>query len=111
LENYAAALAEKGIPVYKIKPSEREDRTRPGLRLATMHRVKGLEFDRMIIAGVNAGAVPHPAALHAASDPAVRAEAEVRERALLYVAATRARREVRITGWGEPSPFLLDGFG
>jgi superfamily I DNA/RNA helicase len=111
LESYEAALGGKGIPVYKIKPSEREDRTRPGLRLATMHRVKGLEFDRMIIAGVNAGAVPHPAALHAASDPAVRAEAEVRERALLYVAATRARREVRITGWGEPSPFLLDGFG
>jgi superfamily I DNA/RNA helicase len=111
LENYAAALAEKGIPVYKIKPSEREDRTRPGLRLATMHRVKGLEFDRMIIAGVNADTVPLPAALNAASDPAVRAEAEVRERALLYVAATRARREVRITGWGEPSPFLLDGFG
>jgi len=90
---------------------EREDRSRPGLRLATMHRVKGLEFDRMIIAGVNADTVPLPAALNAASDPAVRAEAEVRERALLYVAATRARREVRITGWGEPSPFLMDGFG
>ncbi|MFP4309763.1 MAG: 3'-5' exonuclease [Desulfococcaceae bacterium] len=107
LESYEAALASTGIPVYKIKPSEREDRTRPGLRLATMHRVKGLEFDRMIIAGVNADAVPLPAALNAASDPAVRAEAEVRERALLCVAATRARREVRITGWGMASPFLV----
>ena len=106
LETYEAALAEKGVPIYKIKPGEREDRDAPGLRLATMHRVKGLEFDRMIIAGVNADTVPLPAALETASDPAVRAEAEVRERALLYVAATRARREVRITGWGEPSPFL-----
>ncbi|WP_423815916.1 3'-5' exonuclease [Salinibacter altiplanensis] len=30
-----------------------EDRSAPGVRLATMHRAKGLEFARVIIAGVN----------------------------------------------------------
>jgi superfamily I DNA/RNA helicase len=58
LDQYDAALRELGVSTYRIRRSEAEDRSKPGLRLATMHRVKGLEFDRMIIAGVNEGTVP-----------------------------------------------------
>ena len=36
----------------------RENTKGEGVRLATMHRVKGLEFPRMLIAGVQAGSVP-----------------------------------------------------
>jgi len=43
---------------YFIKRSVAEDRSIPGLRLATMHRVKGLEFDYIIIAAVNDGIIP-----------------------------------------------------
>jgi superfamily I DNA/RNA helicase len=56
-----------------------------------MHRVKGLEFDRVIIAGVNDGIVPFEKVETISSDPTVRVESEINERALLYVAATLAK--------------------
>lgn len=75
------------------------------MRLATMHRVKGLEFPVMILAGVNSKLMP----LRIASvegDPTVKREHEDRERSLLFVAATRARDQLIVTSWGMPSPFL-----
>ena len=58
LEQYRNALEERGIATYLIRRSEPEDRRVRGVRLATMHRVKGLEFERVIIAGVNKGLLP-----------------------------------------------------
>lgn len=89
-----------------IRRSEAEDRKIPGVRLATMHRVKGLEFDRVIIAGVNDGIVPYEKGASSPSDPVLKAESEVHERALLYVAATRAKKEALVTTSGVPSRFL-----
>ena len=43
--------------------------------------------------------------LHA-SDDAAREDAEQQERALFYVALTRARREVLVTSHGTPSAWL-----
>ena len=71
-----------------------------------MHRVKGLEFDRVIIAGVNEGIVPYTGAGSESTDPTVQGELNVRERALLYVAATRAKKEVMVTSFGRISRFL-----
>ncbi len=106
LDLYDAALKEQGIATYRIRRSVPEDRNEPGLRLATMHRVKGLEFDRMIIAGVNEGTVPLLVGDAESDDRGVREEAELRERALFYVASTRARRELLITSGHKPSPWL-----
>lgn len=106
LDQYDAALRELGIATYRIRRSEAEDRDKPGLRLATMHRVKGLEFDRMIIAGANEGKVPLLAGDAESDDRGVREEAELRERALFYVASTRARRELLITSGAKPSSWL-----
>lgn len=77
-----------------------------GVRLATMHRVKGLEFPVMILAGMNSKTMP----LRVASvegDPTSKAEHEDRERSLLFVAATRARDHLIVTSWGSPSQFLV----
>lgn len=106
LKQYEAALKEAGFAIYFIRRSEAEDRSVSGLRLATMHRVKGLEFDRVIIAGVNEGIVPLESSWRGSSDPVVQAESETRERALLYVAATRAKQETIATAHGTPSRFL-----
>ena len=76
-----------------------------GVRLATMHRVKGLEFPVMVLAGLAAKYMP----LHLSDvqdDPASLAEHEERERSLLFVAATRARDHLVVTSWGTASPFL-----
>jgi superfamily I DNA/RNA helicase len=111
LDQYDAALRERGLATYRIRRSEAEDRSKAGLRLATMHRVKGLEFDRMIIAGVNEGVVPMLAGDLESDDRGVREEAELRERALFYVASTRARRDLLITSCGKPSLWMTGGSG
>jgi len=105
LKQYEAELSNRGIATCYVTKNVEEDRTRPGVRLATMHRVKGLEFDTMIIAGANKGRIPLAAAV-SGSDEITRAEGEKAERALLYVAVTRARRRVLITAVEPVSGFL-----
>lgn len=106
VEEYRQALEARGIAGFVLK-DKGDDPSKPGIRLATMHRVKGVEFERMVIVGVNEGLMPLALALRTASDETMRAERELAERSLLYVAATRAKRHVLITSHGTPSPFLL----
>ena len=77
-----------------------------GVRLATMHRVKGLEFDRVVMASINADLVPLPIAIDARGDAVERESAETEERALVYVAATRAKKELLVLSFGTPSRLL-----
>lgn len=60
--------------------------------LSTIHAAKGLEWDTVYIAGVSEGLLP----LSFATDDAAIAE----ERRLLYVAVTRARKELTLS-WAE----------
>jgi superfamily I DNA/RNA helicase len=77
-----------------------------GVRLATMHRVKGLEFPRMLLAGVQSGTMPLKLSESALPDNAAREDHVQQERRLLFVAATRARDELVVTGFGAPSPLV-----
>lgn len=91
--------------VTEVLETDTPDESSPGVRLATMHRVKGLEFDRVLIASANADLIPLPAAIPPTDGPE-RTAAETAERSLLYVAATRAKKELTILTFGNPSPFL-----
>ncbi|MYK81622.1 MAG: AAA family ATPase [Gammaproteobacteria bacterium] len=95
-------LSEAGLSVEVLETDSPDD-SASGVRLATMHRVKGLEFDHIVIASANADTLPLPAAIAAADSPAA---AETAERSLLYVAATRAKKELLVLSFGEPSPYL-----
>jgi mRNA-degrading endonuclease RelE of RelBE toxin-antitoxin system len=106
LKQYEGALKVKGKETYFVRRSEAEDRRKSGIRLATMHRVKGLEFDRVIIAGVNDGIVPLDGEWTKTNDSVIQRESETHERALLYVAATRAKKDVLVTSFGKASRFL-----
>lgn len=101
LDRYEQALSARNLEYHKLKRNEPDRRDRPGVRLATMHRVKGLQFDTVIIVSVNEGIVPLSAALDDASDPRSRDNSEAMERRLLFVAATRARREVHVFSHGQ----------
>lgn len=105
LDRYREALADRGVPLTRLEAEGAEDRDEDGVRTATMHRVKGLEFDRMILAGVCEGVVP-PKSWREREDPRMLEELETRERSLLHVAATRARTRVVATWHGESSPLL-----
>lgn len=104
---YAAQLDDRGIPTRRVPTSAPDDPSKPGLRVATMHRVKGLEFDRMILAGMTDDNMPLKSRINATEDPTARHEAEIMERALMYVALTRAKRAALMTAHGERSPLLF----
>ena len=97
-------LEDAGLTVEMLE-ADSPDESSTGVRLATMHRVKGLEFDHMVIASVNKNIVPLAAAIFAVGG-SERAAAETAERALLYVAATRAKKELTVLSFDSPSPFL-----
>jgi len=72
-----------------------------GVTLSTVHRVKGMEWDRVVVAGVTDGVLPHRLA-----------ENVEEERRVLHVAITRCRhRAVVLADASRPSSFLaeLDG--
>lgn len=75
--------------------------------LVTMHSAKGLEFSRVILFDVSEGSVPLPLVLQGLSG-SDREDAVLRERSLLYVAASRARDELVVTCAGKPSTLLGD---
>lgn len=108
VETYAQELDQRGIPIHIVQPNQEDSDGESGLRLATMHRVKGLEFDVMLVAGAVEGKLPLQEALSDLGDETEREYAEIRERSLLYVAATRAKQQLYITAYGHPSAFLAE---
>lgn len=77
--------------------------TMPVITLATLHAAKGLEWERVFLMGANVGLLPLESSGFTL-DPRMIDE----ERRLFYVGMTRAKRELRITYRGKPSPFLSD---
>ena len=82
----------------------------PAVRTGTMHAMKGLEFQAVAVIGVEQGLVPEPGAVTPETeDPLAYAQDLQRERCVLFVACTRARDHLHVSGTGEPSPFLPPG--
>jgi superfamily I DNA/RNA helicase len=78
------------------------------LSLATAHGTKGLEFDHVIVVGMEEGRFPSARSISDSPDPARALE---EERRLGYVAWTRARRTLTLSyDPTTPSPFLLEAF-
>ena len=68
-----------------------------GVTLATVHRVKGLEWPFVVVHHADAEQFPHRLATDVEE-----------ERRLFHVAITRAARDVLVVPSQEPSPFILD---
>ena len=105
VDDYIALFTRAGIRSYAIKRNKVDDRSFDGLRVATMHRVKGLEFKYVFIAAANNRIIPLPSAINK-TDAVSEAESVTSEKCLLYVAMTRAQKGVYITSYGRKSEFL-----
>lgn len=103
VEEYQRLLGERGLTVQRIE-TEGDKKLGAGFRIATMHRLKGLEFRAVVLAGVQRGSVP---ALFTHPDAASQEDHLLSERCLLYVAATRARDLLLVSGHGERSEFFV----
>ena len=95
-------LAQHGIEVRAV---DREAAGQGRPVVMTMHRAKGLEFRKVLLFDVSKNAIPRPLRDQQYSD-ADRDDALLRERSLLYVAATRARDQLAISWSGEASPLI-----
>lgn len=98
----AKLLETKGVKTYEVKTSE-HGAPDGAIKLATFHRVKGLEFDRVILASINKGLVPLEFVLENLADQSSYESALLQEKALLYVALTRAKKDAFILSYGEMS--------
>lgn len=104
-DRYERVLQSAGLQTVQVERDPESEASKPGVRVATLHRLKGLEFSRVLLAGVQDGFIP----LEVQGDPAdseSRQQHELQERCLLYVAVSRARDELVISGFGTPSPFF-----
>lgn len=108
LEVYEELLTKYNIETYKLKRKELDNREHTGIRLATMHRVKGLEFDYVILAGVNNDIVPLKNIFTDITDKTIIKERMTSEKSLLYVAATRAKKAIYVTSYGKISDFIKE---
>ena len=105
-----AALRTAGIEAVMLQ-SGADDRSVPGVRITTMHRAKGLEFFAVAIPFLSEAAFPPSGALRAAVDPADREDIVMQYRSLLHVAATRAKKALRVSWSGTVSGLVSSGLG
>lgn len=96
------ALDERGVTAENVEPGI-DDYKNPVV--LTMHNAKGLEFSRVVLPRMSAKDFPPDWAFADVASDEVE-EARLRERSLLYVAASRARDELMVTWTGNSSEYL-----
>ena len=90
-ERIVNRLTDQGVPARMV------DRDKPPadrVLVMTMHRAKGMEFSKVVLTG--GARTSSERARLAPLDESDRTDAELRDRSLLYVAATRARDELTV---------------
>lgn len=108
LERAHAAVTASGLP-FKVLDEHAE--TAIGhVSIATMHLAKGLEFRAVVVMACDDEVIPLQERIEAVGDDADLQEVYDTERHLLYVACTRARDQLLVTGIAPASEFL-DDFG
>ena len=101
------ALEAAGIDTVVLQTGP-DDRSVSGVRIMTMHRAKGLEFFAVAIPFLSETDFPTAGALNAAVDTADREDIINQSRSLLHVAATRAKRALRVSWSGAPTKMIND---
>ena len=105
VKDILARLTVEGIEAVEIGADSGNGRS--GVHVGTMHRFKGLEYQRMIIAGASDGLLPRRRiAVLQDRDPTAYKRERQKDRSLLFVAVTRARDDLAVFWHGTPSPFL-----
>lgn len=97
-----SGLAERGVSARDVDAATPADAP----MVMTMHRSKGMEFTRVVLYGLSADSLP---ASYKKLAPAEQEDALLRERSLLYVAATRARDGLVVSWSGKPLELLAGG--
>jgi hypothetical protein len=100
------AVRSAGLQSLVLDGAIRVERDR--VAVATMHLAKGLEFRAVAVIACDDEVIPLQARLQAIADEGDLEDAYETERHLLYVACTRARDHLLVTGVEPGSEFLQD---
>ncbi|KAB8287091.1 UvrD-like helicase C-terminal domain-containing protein [Bifidobacterium ramosum] len=97
VDDWVDALNSKSTyKALKLDNKTKEVTSKSGIRVATMHRAKGLEFDYVVVPDVDQ--CPPPSQVRKCVGDSVKLNQLYRqERNLLYVAMTRPRKELLVT--------------
>ena len=106
LERAIKGVGDAGLPAVNL-------RNHPGgvsgsVAVGTMHLAKGLEFRAVVVAACDDEILPLQSRIENIADEADLEEVYNTERHLLYVACTRARDRLLVTGMDPASEFLDD---
>ncbi|MFJ5225117.1 UvrD-helicase domain-containing protein [Streptomyces sp. NPDC088400] len=101
-------LTAANVPVARVRDSPGPETD--GVRLATMHAMKGLEFRCVAVLGATASALPFAREVTGVEVDSLQHGSDMlRERCLLFVACTRAREALQVSWSGAVSEFVPDG--
>lgn len=101
-----AAVTAAGLPLEEL--SERQVDVGDSVALGTMHLAKGLEFKAVVVMACDAEVLPSAERIEAVIEESDLDDVYETERHLLYVACTRARDRLLVTGVSPASGFLAD---
>ena len=100
------AVESAGVPFVELDDAIGSKRDH--VALSTMHRGKGLEFRAVAVIACDDEVLPLQERIESSADDSDLAEVYATERHLLYVACTRARDHLLVTGVEPASEFLED---
>lgn len=106
LERAGRSLARADVPFVTL--DERMQSTVGKASACTMHLAKGLEFRAVAVMACDDEVIPSQQRIEQVTDDSDLAEVYATERHLLYVACTRAREELLVSGVEPVSEFLDD---
>ncbi|MBV9655265.1 MAG: ATP-binding domain-containing protein, partial [Acetobacteraceae bacterium] len=101
-----AAAEAAGLPPRELSEQQRD--AGEAVSVGTMHDAKGLEFKAVAVIACDDGVLPSAARMEAVADETELDEVYETERHLLYVACTRARDRLLVSGVRPASEFLSD---
>ena len=100
------ALRMSGIHTMVLPPRGEDETRQTGVRITTMQRAKGLEFLAVAIPFLSATSFPPGDAFRSAADAGDWEDIITQYRALLHVAATRAKKILRLSWSGAPTGLI-----
>lgn len=106
LDRARAVARDAGL--VPIEPGDAPTAPGSNLIVGTMHLAKGLEFKAVVVLACDDGVLPLQERIETVTDAAELEEVYETERHLLYVACTRARDRLLITGVRPVSEFIDD---
>jgi hypothetical protein len=103
-----ARSAVKTACATAVELSDKIETTQGRISIGTMHLAKGLEFRAVAVMACDDDVIPFQERIETVADEADLEDVYNTERHLLYVACTRARDHLLVTGVDPASEFLID---